>query len=183
MVLQYLSKLDTLALIRVAGCLRQGHAVHVMRWISRSADGQSYPAVIGLLAAQHMQQWNILAACFFSFVLELGVYKLIKQSVKRPRPFQKLPGLVNLVAPQDAFSFPSGHTAAAFMICSIIGCCYPSIVLPAYIWASLVGISRIYLGVHYPTDVLAGAILGILSANAGIFVADSLIPLSIHLRS
>jgi undecaprenyl-diphosphatase len=65
------------------------------------------------------------------------------------------------VHPADEFSFPSGHTAAAFVMVSILGSFYPVLLLPLVILASFIGISRVYLGVHYPSDVLAGAILGI----------------------
>ena len=92
--------------------------------------------------------------------------------MKRPRPFQKLEGLAGLIMPGDRFSFPSGHTAAAFVIASLIGFCYPAAQVPACLWASIVGFSRIYLGVHYPTDVLAGACLGTLSAKAGLLIGN-----------
>jgi undecaprenyl-diphosphatase len=143
-----------------------------MQWISRSADGQAYPVLLLPVALVQFNRWQVLIACFCAFALELAAYKLIKQSVKRPRPFRRLPGLANLIVPQDAFSFPSGHTAGAFLVAAIISYCHPPCLMPAYFWASLVGISRIYLRVHYPTDVVIGACLGFLSARAGLFAAN-----------
>ncbi|HDZ11068.1 MAG TPA: phosphatase PAP2 family protein, partial [Bacteroidetes bacterium] len=67
--------------------------------------------------------------------------------------------------PPDQYSFPSGHTAAAFLMAQLLGYQLPFLVLPLYILAGLIGYSRIYLRVHYPLDVFFGAVLGFVSAN------------------
>jgi undecaprenyl-diphosphatase len=79
-------------------------------------------------------------------------------------------GVHQRVSPSDQFSFPSGHTAAAFVIATLISHFFPALLVPVYFWAFLMGVSRIYLGVHYPTDILAGLVIGIISAFAGIMV-------------
>ncbi len=173
-IAKYVTKCDALVLICVTGRLRRDQIIRAMRWISRGADGQAYPALFVLIAVLQSDRWKILTACFLSFAIELAAYKLIKQSVKRPRPFQQLAGFVNLIVPQDVFSFPSGHTAGAFVVAAMMGSCLPMGLVPAFLWASLVGFSRIYLGVHYPTDVVAGACLGILSAKTGLFLSSIL---------
>ena len=85
----------------------------------------------------------------------------IKQLVKRPRPFLTDPNLVPVYRPRE-YSFPSGHTSSVFSAVTALSRAYPKwyVIAPSFLWASSVGYSRMYLGVHYPTDVGAGAILG-----------------------
>jgi undecaprenyl-diphosphatase len=80
---------------------------------------------------------------------------------------------VNLTAhvtPSDKFSLPSGHTAAAWLMASIVAHYYPPFALLAYSWAALIGLSRVLLGVHYPSDVFAGTLLGITIASTSISI-------------
>jgi undecaprenyl-diphosphatase len=172
-VAQQILKIDSLVLKRLTGPrIREERAVRIVRWISKTADGQAYPAFLIVLAAMQSDRWKVFSIFLFSFAVELAAYKLIKRLVKRPRPFDTFEGLANLIVPQDFFSFPSGHTAGAFVVAMSIISCYPGWAIPAYAWAVLVGFSRIYLGVHYPTDVLAGAGLGMLSVKAGLLLAN-----------
>src|ERR1700722_2684147 len=85
----------------------------------------------------------------------------IKQLVKRPRPFITDTRLVPVYHPGE-YSFPSGHTSSVFSAMTSLSRCYPKwyVIAPSFLWAAGVGYSRMYLGVHYPTDVTAGAILG-----------------------
>ncbi|GBD94082.1 undecaprenyl pyrophosphate phosphatase [bacterium BMS3Abin05] len=104
-------------------------------------------------------------SALLAFGLELPVYLLVKNSVKRLRPSTRHPELKFLIVPPDQYSFPSGHTAAAFLMAQLLGYQLPFLVLPLYILAGLIGYSRIYLRVHYPLDVFFGAVLGFVSAN------------------
>jgi membrane-associated phospholipid phosphatase len=86
---------------------------------------------------------------------------LIKESVDRPRPEHADPGIDAAVATPDSPSFPSGHTATAFAAAAVVGAIYPRLRWPLFALAALVGLSRIYLGVHFTLDVVVGAILGL----------------------
>lgn len=84
----------------------------------------------------------------------------IKKIVRRPRPFNNIK--INAISRPSSYSFPSGHTSSAFTTATALSQAYPKwyVVVPSYLWAGSIGYSRMYLGVHYPTDVGVGALLG-----------------------
>jgi undecaprenyl-diphosphatase len=89
----------------------------------------------------------------------------LKYSINRKRPYEINPLIVK-ADKGGSPSFPSGHVSEAFSSATALAIAFPKwyVVAPAYLWATSVGYSRMYLGVHYPTDILAGAIAGSLSA-------------------
>jgi membrane-associated phospholipid phosphatase len=90
----------------------------------------------------------------------------MKYAFKRPRPFTTYPNDIVKHSHGGSPSFPSGHTSMAFGTATSVVLAYPKwyVAVPAFAWAVSVGQSRMYLGVHYPSDVAAGAIIGIGSA-------------------
>jgi undecaprenyl-diphosphatase len=100
------------------------------------------------------------------------LFKAVKNLVGRPRPFESWQGLTSLVPAPDKFSFPSGHTMTAFAVWAVLVQGVPALGLPFFGAALLVGSSRVFLGMHYPTDVLVGALLGsgIGRGMAGLFL-------------
>lgn len=102
--------------------------------------------------------------CTVSLMLSTVVAQIFKRAVNRIRPFLLVNDLNIKKIGIDKYSFPSGHTTAAFSIAVMISLFYPDAIFLLMPLASLIGISRIYLGVHYPSDVFAGTILGTLSS-------------------
>jgi len=102
-----------------------------------------------------------LYTALLAYALELPLYLVLKTNLKRQRPCDILLNFRAHITPSDKFSLPSGHTAAAFLMASIISSFYPSVTVAVYLWASSIALSRILLGVHYPGDILAGAALGL----------------------
>jgi membrane-associated phospholipid phosphatase len=96
-----------------------------------------------------------------STVITMGVTLLLKQLIKRRRPFVQNLKIV-AVYTAGSTSFPSGHASSSFATATALSSAYPKwyVIAPAMLWAGSVSYSRMYLGVHYPTDVAAGAILG-----------------------
>jgi undecaprenyl-diphosphatase len=107
-----------------------------------------------------------LVSGLLSVGLAAGLTALIKDLVDRARPAIADPAIEALVATPASPSFPSGHAATAFAAAIAVGAFYPRLRWPLLGMAALVGLSRIYLGVHYWLDVLAGAALGTLLALA-----------------
>lgn len=86
---------------------------------------------------------------------------LIKNLVQRPRPYMTFTDLRILIPTPSEFSFPSGHTSSSFAAASVFYTNLPKkIGVPAVILAGFIGLSRLYVGVHYPTDVIAGMLMG-----------------------
>lgn len=96
----------------------------------------------------------------------------LKYAVARPRPAVTYPGVLDPLDDLTKNSFPSGHTSNAFSTATIISIQYPKwyVVVPSYTVASLTAYSRMHMGVHYPSDVITGAAVGVLSA----FVSNKL---------
>lgn len=96
---------------------------------------------------------SLAASAFISVAL--------KSITKRERPYVTYPDLDN-VTEESSYSFPSAHTSLAFATATSLSMIYPKwyVVVPSFVWASAVGYSRMHLGVHYPSDVLVGAIVG-----------------------
>jgi membrane-associated phospholipid phosphatase len=104
-----------------------------------------------------------------AFLVSTLVTKSVKHMVNRQRPFAKYPFIVKRADSEAGLSFPSGHTSAAFSTATSLSLRYRKwyIIAPACIFASSVGWARMYQGVHYPSDVLAGALTGAASAWLG----------------
>ena len=106
--------------------------------------------------------WLLLFSGIFLIFLVDASATALKGQVLRPRPLQN-PSLISMLVERPASSsFPSNHAANSFALATLLGIYYPRIAGIFFAAATLVGFSRVYLGTHYPLDILAGALLGTL---------------------
>lgn len=138
----------------------------LLRVVSRLGDGVA---------------WYVLAACLFALwgaaalpalrqmlvagVAGVLVYKFLKVRTLRPRPFEVVSDVVCAGCPLDKFSFPSGHTLHAVSFSLILSHHFPALAPLVLGFAMLVAVSRPVLGLHYPSDVLAGGVIGAVLAG------------------
>ena len=111
----------------------------------------------GAFAAAHMLATGAVA---------LALYRWLKRWTRRPRPFRCCDGVVAHVPPLDEFSFPSGHTLHAVSFSIVALAYFPALAPLLFVMCALVAASRVVLGLHYPSDVLAAIAIG--SALGGI---------------
>ncbi|WP_206613566.1 phosphatase PAP2 family protein [Parahaliea mediterranea] len=156
-----LQELDLRLLARV---FRQGERRMVRplaRALSRSGDGYLHlliPLLLALIGARYLDQFCTLLA--LSLAAERTLYWSLKNTLKRRRPQEAVPGFRSLITASDQFSFPSGHSSAAFLLATVLVLVYGGPVIAMYLWATSVALSRIVLGVHFPGDTVAGALMG-----------------------
>ncbi|HSS07479.1 MAG TPA: phosphatase PAP2 family protein [Rhodanobacteraceae bacterium] len=130
--------------------------------VSRLGDGVFWYALMsvlavvggtrGVVAALHMALTGLVAA---------AMYRGLKGWTRRPRPFRAHNGIVPYIAPLDEFSFPSGHTLHAVSFTMIALAYFPMLAPLLVPFAILVAMSRVVLGLHYPSDVLAATVIGL----------------------
>jgi undecaprenyl-diphosphatase len=119
----------------------------------------------GLIAAAHMAATGLAA---------LLLYRLLKRWTRRPRPYRSCPGVIAHVPPLDEFSFPSGHTLQAVSFTVVALAWYPPMASLLLGFTALVAASRVILGLHYPSDVLAAIAIGAGLGTASLWVLQSL---------
>lgn len=135
--------------------------IPMARAISRSGDGYLHlllPLLVLLLDPQGF--WIVLPLLALSLAVERALYWLVKNSLRRPRPQEAVPGFRSLIIASDQFSFPSGHSSGAFLLATVLFLVYGAAAVPMFFWAMGVALSRVLLGVHFPGDTLAGALMG-----------------------
>lgn len=148
--------------------LRCGLLDRVMVFFTRLGDGGALWIAASLALLLFPKTRRAGAAMAAALLLEaLCCNLLLKPLVARPRPFVLRPAVPLLIARPADFSFPSGHTGASFAAAFALYFSRSRLWGLAAAFAVVIGFSRLYLFVHYPTDVLAGALLGVLTGWVG----------------
>lgn len=155
-------------------CNRQSRHLlicNAFRLISRLGDGVFWYTLMAVLLLYY-QAYALPAVLHMLAAALVGtlIYKLIKIKTLRPRPFNVHPAIICTGKALDQFSFPSGHTLHAASFSIIIVFYFPGLAWLVLPFAALVALSRPILGLHYPSDVLAGAALGASIAAASFWL-------------
>lgn len=142
--------------------------------LSKSGDGGLY--ILVCLAvwwlSNNEQQQLLPVTILVGFAIERPIYLLAKNRFARIRPCDCLVTNAYIV-PNDKFSLPSGHSAAAFLVAIILSHFFPEYIWLLLSWAAGVAISRVVLGVHFPADIIIGAIIG---SVCGLFALALVVP-------
>ena len=161
-MLQYLLSVDENILLWIQECMRND--VLTPFWIAVTTLGNggliwlSGSALLRISKKTRKIGIMALVALAFSVLIDNVI---LKNLVARTRPYEVVPGLTSLIGVQDDFSFPSGHTGSSFAAAVVMYRGLPKKVgVPALVFAFLMGFSRLYVGVHYPSDVIGGALIG-----------------------
>jgi undecaprenyl-diphosphatase len=158
---QWLLALDSQLCVQVSHTSQYKLVKHVFRCVSRLGDGVFWYTLMGLIAL--FDREHGVYVCFHMMTAGLTgtiIYKLLKHKTHRPRPYQVRQDVLLNGIPLDKFSFPSGHTLHAVAMGLVAMAYYPVLSVLVMPFIILVGMSRVVLGLHYPTDVLAGAAVG-----------------------
>lgn len=167
-VINSINQADTRVFLACVNTRHQTLLSRLAYGVSKTADGYlqlGLPLLLFLIGEPQGQ--NLLTSSLGCFAIWLPLYWVLKNSCRRPRPPVAIPNFNASIIASDEFSFPSGHTAASFLLATLLVLSYGTIASPAFIWAAAVGCSRVILGVHFPSDILVGASLGIIIAHLG----------------
>ena len=164
-VLNRLNSYDHQLFARLFKQRNSAMVVALSRALSRSGEGVLHLLVILVAWLMYIPgREQLTALLLMSFALERCLHWLLKNTLKRPRPEHSFAGLRRLGHASNQFSFPSGHSSRAFLLATVMlivfGSAMPALIPVLYAWAAAVALSRVVLGVHFPGDVLAGAIVG-----------------------
>lgn len=169
--LQSVQNLDGEILLQIQQHLRTDMLTPFMKIVTFLGNGGWFwiLCAVVLLAVPKTRKTGyaaVLSLIFGVIVTNL----LLKNIVARPRPFAEIGALIPLIAKPTDFSFPSGHTTASFAVALVMLRMLPKkIGIPAVVLAALVAFSRLYLGVHYPTDVLAGFVVALVGSSLAVW--------------
>lgn len=171
-ILQSIQQLDGEILLRIQRYLRTDMLTPFMKSVTFLGNGGWFwiLCAVVLLAVPKTRKTGYavaLSLIFGAIVTNL----LLKNIVARPRPFAEIEALIPMITKPKDFSFPSGHTTASFAVALVMLRMLPKkFGIPAVVLAALVAFSRLYLGVHYPTDILTGFVIALVGSTLSVWI-------------
>ncbi|HKE28319.1 MAG TPA: phosphatase PAP2 family protein [Bryobacteraceae bacterium] len=162
--------------------MRRVHRWHAPRWIrvwmlcaTRGGDGWLWYALgVVLLLFGGAERFAAVGCAGLAAGLGIAVFLQLKKGIGRKRPCALEPHCWATLLPPDQFSFPSGHTITAFAVAVSLSRFYPDLAIGLFFCAASVAASRILLGMHFLSDVLAGAAIGTMLALAAAWVVRAI---------
>lgn len=162
---------DASVLLFIQEHLRNEFLNPIVTFITRLGDNGAIWIILGLalLIPKKTRRggFDMLMCLLLAFLINDLV---LKDLIARIRPYEMIEGLSILVPPETSFSFPSGHTNASFASAADLTLVFGKKGAWSYILAAAIALSRLYVGVHYPTDILGGIIVGTLAAFAAYYL-------------
>ncbi|MGM0571741.1 MAG: phosphatase PAP2 family protein [Pseudomonadota bacterium] len=146
---------------RINRSLRFRPVTTLFKVVSRLGDGWLWYLLILSLPLIHPDEGLAIALLMTGAGLTCTLaYKYLKRTLVRERPFTSFPAIHCGIPPLDRYSFPSGHTLHAACFTIVLALTLPALALAVLPFTLAVAASRVVLGLHYPSDVLAGAVIG-----------------------
>lgn len=158
-----IKQLDENILLYLQNNIRTKKKNNFFTTITRLGDRGFIWILISLVLLSRKKSRKTGGICLLAITLSVIVNEgILKHLCRRRRPFKKIESLETLVKQPKDYSFPSGHTASSFATAGLLYRFMPKIAgIPAVLLADLIGVSRMYIGVHYPTDVFFGMLCGL----------------------
>jgi undecaprenyl-diphosphatase len=171
-IIEYLDDLEIGVCLRINRLGQKEWIQKFFRSVSRHGDGGFWAAMaLGLVLSRGVEVLPWLIQVAVTAIVGVLIYKLLKHFLVRERPYISHGAIQLGAAPLDRYSFPSGHTLHAVCFTLLFGHVEPVLALVTLPFAILVALSRVILGLHYPSDVLAGAAIGVTLAQVSINLA------------
>jgi undecaprenyl-diphosphatase len=156
---------DRVLVLWMHGASTRAWVVRLLGVVSRFGDGWIWYAMVACLPWLGGPVGTSAAVRMVGVgIVNIVLYKIVKRWIARPRPFRSCPGIRECARSLDEFSFPSGHTLHSVACSVILTAYYPMLALIVWPFTILVAVSRVVLGLHYPSDVIVGALIGGITA-------------------
>lgn len=161
MIFNSINSIDYNLLMQIHSATQSSFLDIVMPYVTDLGNMGAVWIIISLILIANKRYRNAGIMCLVALLLTTITGEgILKNIVQRPRPFVQYPSIHLIIPKPPSYSFPSGHAGSSFAAAWIIARNLKKVAVPVYILAAAIAFSRLYLMVHYPSDILAGILLG-----------------------